>query len=154
MSGEDAFKGFSVRRASERDAEVIVQLARAFHDEDGHPLSDEGVAALLAMLKPAFRDGQVLLASLDGEICGYGVLGYGYSHEHGGRDTFVDDVYILPKYRSRGFGAALFKTLERCAREAGCRAIHLEVMPGNKAESWYNRLGYGDRGSKLMTKRL
>jgi ribosomal protein S18 acetylase RimI-like enzyme len=147
-------KGLSARRGTEADAEVVVQLARAFHDEDGHPLSHEGVAALLNMLKPDFRDGQILLASADGEICGYGVLGYGYSHEHGGRDTFVDDIYILPKDRARGLGAGLFKILEQSARNAGCRAIHLEVMPGNRAENWYRRRGYRDRGSKLLTKRL
>ena len=154
MGKDDAPKAFSVRRASERDSEVVVQLARAFHDEDGHPLLREGVAALLNMLKSDFRDGQVLIASVDGEICGYGVLGYGYSHEHGGRDTFIDDIYILPAYRSRGLGAALVKVLEQSAHKAGCRAIHLEVMPGNTIEQLYRRLGYGDRGSKLLTKRL
>ena len=70
-------KGVEIRRASESDAAAVVQLARAFHDEDGHPLSQEGVAALLNMLKRDFPDGQVLLASVDGEICGYGVLGFG-----------------------------------------------------------------------------
>jgi GNAT superfamily N-acetyltransferase len=147
-------KGLSARRGTEADADVVVQLARAFHEEDGHPLSHEGTAALLHMLVPDFRDGQVLLVSVDGAICGYGVLAYGYSIEHGGRDTFIDDIYILPGYRSRGFGAAFVEILEQHAREAGCRAIHLEVMPGNRAENWYRRRGYVDRGSKLLTKRL
>jgi GNAT superfamily N-acetyltransferase len=147
-------KGVDIRRASEIDAAMVMQLARAFHDEDGHPLSQEGVAALVNMLKPDFADGQVLLASVDGEICGYGVLCYGYGIEHGGRETFLDDIYIAPSYRSRGLGAALLNILEQRAREAGCRAIHLEAMPGNRAENWYRHRGYGDRGSKLLTKRL
>jgi len=51
-------------------------------------------------------------------------------------------------------GAALLESLEQHAREAGCRAIHLEVMAENPADLWYRERGYADRGSKLLTKRL
>ena len=147
-------KGFAIRPAAEGDAEIVVELARAFHREDGHPLSAEGVRALRKMMEPDCRDGEVLLAGFDGEICGYGILCYGYSIEYGGRDAFIDDVYIVPSFRSRGFGAALVEVLEERARAAGCRALHLEVMPGNRAENWYRHLGWRDRGSRLLTKPL
>lgn len=147
-------KGFAIRRATEGDAEIVVEFARAFHQEDAHPLSADGVGALRKMLEPDCRDGEVLLAGFDGEICGYGILCYGYSIEYGGRDAFIDDVYIVPLFRSRGLGAALVEVLEERARAAGCRALHLEVMPENRAKDWYSRLGWRDRGSKLLTKPL
>ena len=147
-------KSFTIRRAAAGDAEAVVEFARAFHQEDGHPLPAEGVGALLKMLEPECRDGEVFLACFDGEICGYGVLCYGYSIEYGGRDAFLDDVYIVPTFRSRGLGGALIVVLEERARATGCRALHLEVMPGNRAEDWYSRLGWRDRGSRLLTKPL
>jgi GNAT superfamily N-acetyltransferase len=154
MGRERLDNRLTIRRAVAGDADTVVRLARAFHQEDSHPLSPAGVAALLQMLKPGFGEGEVFLAAFDGEICGYGILCYGYSIEYAGRDAFLDDVYILPAFRSRGFGAALVEVLEERARAAGCGALHLEVMSGNRAEKWYRRLGYGNRGSKLLTKPL
>ena len=145
---------FTIRRAADNDAEAVTQLALSFHREDGHPLSQKGIDALLEMLKPDFRDGRVLLMIVDDQISGYGVLCHGYSIEFGGRDAFLDDIYIVPAHRSRGLGSALVESLEQCAREAGCRAIHLEIMPRNRAENLYRRLNYHDRGSKLLSKPL
>jgi ribosomal protein S18 acetylase RimI-like enzyme len=148
FEGQQAF----VRRASLSDSMVVANFARAFHAEDYHPLSDEGVAGLLAMLNPGFTDGVVLILEVDGVPAGYGVLSFCYGFEHGGPETFIEDIYVLPESRGRGFGQTLLTALESYARAAGRRAIHLEVMPGNRAETWYRRLGWRSRGSQLLTK--
>jgi ribosomal protein S18 acetylase RimI-like enzyme len=141
-----------VRRATTSDSAVIAEFARAFHAEDNHPLSDEGVAGLLLMLEPGFADGIVLLLEIDVVAQGYGVLSFCYGYEHGGPETFVEDIYVVPEWRSRGFGQMLLNALENEARASGRRAIHLEVMPGNRAENWYRRQGWRSRGSQLLTK--
>lgn len=141
-----------VRRAILGDIATVTDFARAFHAEDNHPLSDEGVAGLLAMLNPEFSDGVVLILEVGGVPAGYGVLSFCYGFEHGGPETFIEDIYILPERRGHGFGRTLLTALESSARAAGRRAIHLEVMPGNRAETWYRRLGWRSRGSQLLTK--
>jgi len=141
-----------VRRATAADSAIIEKFARAFHAEDNHPLSDEGVAGLLLMLEPGFADGIVLFLEIDGAAAGYGVLSFCYGYEHGGPETFVEDIYVVPERRSLGFGQMLLNALENEARAAGRRAIHLEVMPGNRAENWYRRQGWRSRGSQLLTK--
>ena len=144
--------GVVVRRATTGDAPTIATFARAFHAEDNHPLSDEGVTGLLLMLEPGFPEGIVLLLEIDGVAQGYGVLSFCYGYEHGGPETFVEDIYVAPECRGQGFGQRLLAALESEARAAGRRAIHLEVMPGNRAESWYLRHGWCSRGSQLLTK--
>ena len=141
-----------VRPAVVADSATIAGFARAFHAEDHHPLSEEGVAGLLAMLAPGFADGIVLLLEIDGVAAGYGALSYCYGFEHGGPETFIEDIFVVPEQRSRGLGETLLKALEAAARGAGRRAIHLEVMPGNRAENWYRRQGWRSRGSQLLTK--
>lgn len=141
-----------IRRAAGIDADTVAAFARAFHAEDGHPLSDPGVHALLLMLEPGFEDGLVLLLEVDGKPSGYGILSFGYGIEHGGAETFLEDIYVVPECRRLGFGAMLVEELERKAKESGLKAIHLEVMPGNRAEHWYRRMGWSDRGSRLLTK--
>jgi len=146
--------GIRIRRAIALDADTVTRLALAFHAEDGHPLSDVGVRALVLMLEGGFTDGLVLLLEVDGTVSGYGVLSFGYGIEHGGRETFLEDIYVDPKSRGLGFGGLFINELEKRAREAGCKAIHLEVMPQNRAEHWYRRLGWSDRGSQLLTKAI
>lgn len=141
-----------VRRAATSDSATIANFARAFHAEDNHPLSDEGVAGLLLMLEHGFVDGVVLLLEIDGIAAGYGVLSFCYGYEHGGPEAFVEDIYVVPQWRSLGFGQLLLNALENEARGAGRRAVHLEVMPGNRAENWYLRRGWRSRGSQLLTK--
>src|SRR5258708_38920280 len=72
-----------VRRAVCADGDHLLRLARAFHAEDSHPLSEIGAAALLAMLEPEFGDGLVSLLVVEGAHCGYGSLTFGYSVEPG-----------------------------------------------------------------------
>jgi GNAT superfamily N-acetyltransferase len=143
-----------VRRAKGTDADLLVEQSLAFNADDGHPLSAEGVKALLHMLEPDFADGLVLVLTIDGRMCGHGVLSFGYGIEYGGRETFLEEIYIVPKYRGFGLGGTLIEALEANARDSGCRAVHLEVMAGNRAERLYRRLGYGDRGSMLLTKKI
>jgi ribosomal protein S18 acetylase RimI-like enzyme len=152
--GVQNFEGHEVlvRRATVTDAAAIAEFACAFHAEDDHPLSEAGLAGLLAMLNPGFNDGVVLLLEIDGTPAGYGALSYCYGFEHGGPETFIEDIYVVPERRGFGFGEILLNALEAAARAAGRRAIHLEVMPGNRAENWYRRLGWRSRGSQLLTK--
>jgi len=144
----------SIRRAEGVDADTFLEMARAFHHEDGHPLAPCAEAAILRMLEPGFTEGLVLLLVVDGRISGYGSLSFGYGIEHGGRETFLEDLYVVPAMRARGYGGLMCVALEDAAREAGCHAMHLEVMPGNRAERLYRRIGFSDRGSMLLTKPL
>jgi len=137
-----------------RDEEAVLVLARAFHSEDGHALSDAGERAVRAVCR---GDPMALAWFLcaDGVRVGYAVLTFGFSIEHGGRDGFIDDLYVLPEARGRGVGTAAMDMLERTAAENGVRGLHLEVERDNpEAEALYRRRGYRVTDRKLMSKRL
>jgi ribosomal protein S18 acetylase RimI-like enzyme len=139
-------------RASEAD--LLVDLAQAFHDEDGHPLSPEGAVALRQVVsgEPMARCWLIRHA---GQVIGYVVLTLGFSVEHGGRDGFVDDLYLIPSARGGGFGASVLDfTLEQ-ARLLGITTLHLEVGPDNeRATSLYRSRGFAENGRRLMSLRL
>ena len=72
-----------------------------------------------------------------------------------GHDAFIDELYIVPTHRHRGFGLQTMAFVEQAAREMGVNAIHLEVDPGNdSALKLYRRTGYVDHDRFLMTKWL
>jgi ribosomal protein S18 acetylase RimI-like enzyme len=74
--------------------------------------------------------------------------------QYGGRDAFIDDLYVLPSHRGRGVGSALFDACERACKGLGVRALHLGVRPTNRAAALYRRLGFREQEHRLMTKSL
>ncbi len=88
-------------------------------------------------------------------LVGYIILTIGFSFEFLGHDAFIDELYIVPAYRRRGFGRQAIAFVEQKAREMDVNAIHLEVDRGNDpALELYRRTGYIDHNRFLMTKWL
>lgn len=86
---------------------------------------------------------------------GYAVLTLGFSFEYGGRDAFLDELYVEEKYRGRGIGRQTMEFVEEQAREIGVNAVHSEATRGNEpALELYRRAGYFAHDRFLMTKRL
>lgn len=140
--------------AAPRDTELLLDLARAFHREDGHPLSTQGEAALRQIVagEPMARCWLIRRAD---EVIGYVVLTLGYSIEHGGRDGFIDDLYLLPSARGSGIGSAVIDFALEQARRLGIRTLHLEVDATNeRATSLYRSRGFAENGRRLMSLRL
>ena len=144
----------TIRRAQPEDRDEVNALVRAFHAEDGHPISQRGLTAVRVMLEPDSPQGSIMLLRAGEQPGGDGALCLGFSIEYEGREAFIDDLYIVPSLRGHGYGRLLFDALEYEARSCGCSVIHLEVMPGNPVARWYQSLGYVDRRSTLLTKRM
>ena len=128
---------------------------REYYAFDHHRFHKRQALAALARLIDDKSLGRVWLVEHDNAPAGYAVLTYGYSLEFLGRDAFVDEVYLRPAYRGRGWGRQTLCALEKSARAAGVNAIHLEAMRGNnRARRVYRQLGFSRRPSELMTKLL
>lgn len=143
-----------LRAASPGDAALLLRLARAFHAGDGHPLDAAGETAIgcLCRGEPLAR---AWLIEEAGRPLGYAVLTLGFSVELGGRDGFVDDLYLAEEARGRGIGSAVLDRLVEEARALGIGALHLEVEPGNEAAArLYRRAGFTPSRRLLMTRRL
>jgi len=55
----------------------------------------------------------------------------------------IHDAAVLPEYRGKGVGKALFEETESVARKRGCCKLTLEILDGNeRAKSLYTRLGF------------
>ena len=87
---------------------------------------------------------------------GYIVLTIGYSLERGGRDAFIDELFVRAERRGCGLGAQAVAIAEAGARRRGVRAVHLEVDHTNeRARRLYERVGFSLRQRyQLMTKVL
>lgn len=90
-----------------------------------------------------------------GAALGYVALTFGWSVEHGGRDGFLEDLYVVPTARGAGIGRrALQFAIERAAAH-GVRTLHLEIEAGNApAERLYLAHGFTPKPRLLMSRKL
>lgn len=137
------------------DEPTVLALMREFYAEE-HLVFDDLVArrAVQALLsRPEL--GLVLLLSHAGQPIGYLALTFGFSLEFHGRYALLDEVYLNPAMRGRGWGKHALQLAARVAREHGIVALRLEVNETNaRARSLYLNAGFQDNRRHLFTRWL
>jgi len=144
------------RPARSGDVAVIVELMRTYYAEDGYPF-DPGVSAGLLQRLISEPELGALWAAVTGagEVIGYLSVTLGFSLEFGGRDAFIDELFIDAGHRGAGLGnAAVALAIDYC-RDHGVRALHLEVEPKRRsAARLYEDAGFESHGRILMTRMI
>jgi ribosomal protein S18 acetylase RimI-like enzyme len=138
------------RRATADDVPTLLDLQQRFYAAEGYPydraVMERGMRELIA--DPSL--GRLFLGP-----DAYLVVTFGFSLEFGGRDAFVDELYVADAARGQGLGTEALRVAEEACREAGIHALHLEVEHVNaRARALYERAGYEAHERHLMTKRF
>jgi GNAT superfamily N-acetyltransferase len=143
------------RPAQAADVNSLVALCRELNEHDGTPFHEERHHPAVAELIAHPEWGRIFLIECDGEVAGYAVLVLGFSLEFGGRDAFVDELFVREPFRGRGLGTKTMEYLYSIAQSLGVRALHLEVERANtEAQEFYRKQGFKDHNRYLMTKWL
>jgi len=141
------------RLAAESDADTILAFMRDYYAFDGHGFNEPQARVALTTLLRDSNLGRAWLIFDNATPAGYIVLCFGYSLEWLGRDAFVDEFFLLPNYRGRGWGNQTMQFLEAEARALHVRALHLEVVEENKvALKIYKKLGFKQHPSTFHSK--
>ncbi|MEP7338996.1 MAG: GNAT family N-acetyltransferase [Acidobacteriota bacterium] len=145
----------SFKPAVASDIETLLVMMREFYAHEELRF-DEAMArqALDGILSNA-AFGRVFLIHASDQVAGYTVLTFGYSLEFHGRDAFVDELFLLEKFRGQGISQHALEFLAGVCRENGVAALHLEVERKNlAAQRAYRRFGFADHDRYLLTKWL
>ena len=136
------------------EANRLIELVRAFHEESGHAVSREHVEAIRQLCADSTLGQAWLLAVGDRDV-GYALAYYRHSIDHGGRIAVLDDLWVTVNRRGHGLGARLLEAVCEDLRALGARAVLLEVDPANKvAISLYSRFGFAHTGTAFYVKGL
>jgi diamine N-acetyltransferase len=144
------------REAKSPDFAVLLRMMRSLAEQPpALPFDETELRECLNEFLAHPEYGRVWLIEIDGKVGGYVILTLGYSFEYRGRDAFIDELYIEPEFRRRGYGRQAMEFVAERARELGVAAVHLEVDRGNEAGmTLYHRAGYVDHERYLMTRWL
>ena len=144
---------FEIRRATAGDLDLLLRLEKAFCQEMGLGFDMSVRRSVTAALLADEALGGIWTARAGDQPGGYVALGYGFSLELGGRDAFVDELFVTPDLRRQGVARALLARAVEDAAAAGVRAFHLEVEDANPtARALYEKFGFRSRGYRLMTR--
>ncbi len=132
-----------IRRATPQDGPTIQRLITALADFEKLPPPDE--AAQTRLIADAFGSRprfEIFLAELEGHVAGYAFIFETYSTFLALPTLYLEDLFVLPEFRSRKVGYALFR---HCAAEAlkrDCGRFEWTVLDWNThAIEFYKRLG-------------
>lgn len=145
------------REAIPGDEALLLPMMRALAKQDPEviPFNESSARAAFHQFLSLRTFGRIWLLYDGAAVVGYIILTIGFSFEFRGHDAFIDELYIVPRHRRRGFGRQAMAVVEQKAREMGVNAVHLEVDRGNEsALELYRRAGYVDHDRFLMTKWL
>ncbi|WP_427160413.1 GNAT family N-acetyltransferase [Aliinostoc sp. HNIBRCY26] len=140
--------------ADNNDIDTLLQFIQKLYEVDGSIAFNAVVArqALIKLLSDELMGRIWLIQDLNYSI-GYVILTFSYSLEYGGKDAFIDELYIDKDYQRQGIGKQTIKFLEEVCISLNVRALHLEVEKENtSAQSFYHQVGFVDHDRYLMTK--
>lgn len=133
----------TVRPATPDDSEVITRLIVALAEFERLPPPDE--AARSRLLADAFGPRprfEIFLAELDGQVAGYAFVFETYSTFLALPSLYLEDLFVLPEFRSRKVGYELFRYCAQQAVLRGCGRFEWVVLEWNtQAINFYKRLG-------------
>jgi GNAT superfamily N-acetyltransferase len=141
--------------AAPTDLEALLVMMREFYVHEGLLFDKADAQRALEGILTNDSLGRVFLIHTGQAVAGYTVLTFGYSLEFHGRDAFVDELFLLEKFRGQGISQRVLEFLASVCRENDIAALHLEVERKNlTAQAAYRKFGFADHDRYLMTKWL
>lgn len=142
------------------DEDIVLALMQAFYAEEGLVFNPDAARAAAREMLGNPQHGQIFLLSeahheaLRG-AAGYMAVAFWHSLEFGGRVALLDELYIAPALRGRGWATKALQFVREWALSQGAVALRLEVNHHNaRAKSIYLKSGYVDDKRDILTLRL
>lgn len=134
---------FNIRPAHVEDVPVILELIRDLATYERAPndvtATEEQLVDVLFGERPA---AEVLLAFEDQSPVGFAVYFYNFSTWLGRPGLYLEDLFVKPDMRGKGYGRALLVELAKIARDRQCGRMEWAVLDWNEpAIKFYRALG-------------
>lgn len=135
----------NIRSATKQDVPTILSLIKGLAEFE--KLSHEVVATeekLAATLFPsnANAKAEVIIAEWEGKPVGFALFFHSYSTFLAKNGIYLEDLFVLPEYRSKGIGKALLQRLAQLAGERDCGRLEWSCLDWNeRALKFYRGLG-------------
>lgn len=143
------------RLARSGDDAEITTMCQGLYAEDPSPMqvTVEQTRTTLHLLRSEPARGAAVVLEMEGELAGYALLISYWSNELGGEIVVVDELFVKPAFRNKGYARALFAALKsgQPLRPGKAVALELEVTPQNeRAARLYGAIGFAPAKNRRM----
>ena len=123
---------FTIRQAKPEETGIVLEFIKKLAEYE--KCSDEVVANEATLYHSLFveRSAEVLFAEEDERIVGFALFFHNFSTFVGRKGLYLEDLFILPEKRGRGYGKALLKYLAKIAVERNCGRREWICLDWNK----------------------
>lgn len=120
------------REATAEDVGLILQFIRALAEYE--KMSNEVVATEEILREWLFekRSAQVIFAMEGEKEVGFALYFHNFSTFLGRAGLYLEDLFVLPEYRGRGYGTGLLAHLAAIAVEKGCGRMEWVCLDWNQ----------------------
>lgn len=130
------------RFAEEKDCGLILFFIKELASYEKMPdevIADEGLLREWIFEK---KKAEVIFACADGKEIGFAVFFHNFSTFLGRSGLYLEDLYIMPEYRGKGFGKAVLRKLAQITMERGCGRLEWWCLDWNRPSiDFYRSLG-------------
>ncbi len=135
-------EGFSIRFAEEKDVRLILKFIKGIAEYE--KMLPEVVATEELLREWVFekQSARVIIGELDGIPVGFSLFFHNFSTFMGRAGLYIEDIFVWPEYRGKGFGKALFLFLAKLAHEEGCGRMEWCCLDWNQPSiDFYRSMG-------------
>ena len=133
----------TIRLATPNDVSTILSLVQALSEYE--KLAHEMVGTEADLHKGLFGPrpyAEAVIAEVDGNPAGFALYFYNFSTFLMKPGLYLEDLFVLPKYRRQGIATALLEYLAAHAVGKGCGRLEWSVLDWNEdAIAFYERIG-------------
>jgi GNAT superfamily N-acetyltransferase len=143
QSEEMTERNFEIRDADVADIPIIMQLIRDLATYERAPndviATEQDLREVLFEAEPAAK---VVIGFEDTAPVGFAVYFFNFSTWLGRPGLYLEDLFVKPQMRGRGYGRALLVHLAKIARDHNCGRMEWAVLTWNDpAIEFYKKLG-------------
>ena len=120
------------RFAEEKDTALILRFIKALAEYER--MSDQVVATEELLTEWIFekKKAEVLFVLEGTKEVGFALFFHNFSTFLGKAGIYLEDLYVLPEYRGKGYGKGLLKKLARITLERGCGRLEWSCLDWNQ----------------------
>ena len=135
-------EGFALRFAAEKDVATIFSMIKELAEYE--KLLDRLEATEEILRESLFQSDVVetLIGEFKGKPIGYAIFFHNFSSFKGRLGIYIEDIYVKPELRGKGFGEAIFTFIAKLAVERLCGRLEWACLNWNTPSiAFYKKMG-------------